>query len=332
MYSSWRIVVDCGGTAGVGGAGGGIDMGMLWPGSPNPAEYGISSWPDMEDMDSGGDGKPYIASGRLALEEACMRDVMGATWWRDVEAETLCDQSASARASVSTDKARQGYVRVRRRLRLVPARPCAFASASAVASHTRPGRRKAGMPRIQSGTKLAGDLPGMELASAGRWYGAPAMYSRRWYVSRALMLRRRLVWGPGPATPGVGGWEDARPVECQGCRGWPRMRPMRESCSLMLALYAATFSLSCAEGRGRGGQKRREAIRNQARWGRSDITVAMMVRTGRSDCGRNAERNRKQIEQGSEEDNRPPSRDASEDTDANVRGHRGEKGEMGGTR
>ena len=58
----------------------------------------------------------------------------------------------------------------------------------------------------------------------------------------------------------------------------------------------------------------------------------MMVRTGRSDCGRNAERNRKQIEQGSEEDNRPPSRDASEDTDANVRGHRGEKGEMGGTR
>lgn len=81
----------------------------------------------------------------------------------------------------------------------------------------------------------------------GTWYGALAKYigSRRWYVSRALMLRRSVVCGPGPATPGVGGWEDARPVECQGWRGWPRISPMRESCSLMLALYAATFSLSC---------------------------------------------------------------------------------------
>lgn len=96
------------------------------------------------------------------------------------------------------------------------------------------------------------DLPDMGLVILGTWYGAPAPpatygESRRKAVSRALMLRRSVVWGPGPATPGVEGCEDVeRPAECQGCRGCPRMRPMRDSCSLMLALYAATFSLSCA--------------------------------------------------------------------------------------
>ena len=69
--------------------------------------YDMSSVPVM---DSGGEGKPYMESLRVELEELGRRVDMEEMGWREEDApETLWPQSASARTTVSNVDSRQGY-------------------------------------------------------------------------------------------------------------------------------------------------------------------------------------------------------------------------------